>query len=111
MKYRALFESSQDAIFVMLGESFVDCNYATFKLFECTQKDIIGSTPYKFSPEYQPDGELSYKKAMNYIRRTFNGEVLRFELTHKTLNGKLFECEVILNRFFIGSTPLLVTIV
>ncbi|MGQ9819662.1 MAG: PAS domain-containing sensor histidine kinase [Candidatus Kapaibacteriales bacterium] len=110
-KYRALFESSQDAIFLMLGDTFVDCNYATLKLFECSRRDIIGNTPYKFSPEYQPNGELSYKKAMNYIRRAFNGEVLRFEWTHKTLKGRLFECEVTLNRFFIGSTPYLVAIV
>lgn len=111
MKYRALFESSQDAIFLMLGDTFVDCNYSAIKLFECSRKDIVSNAPYKFSPEYQLDGELSYKKAINYIRRAFNGEVLRFEWTHKTLKGKLFECEVTLNRFFVGSTPYLVAIV
>lgn len=110
-KYRALFESSQDAIFLMLGDTFVDCNYSTYKMFECTRRDIIGRTPYEFSPEYQPDGELSLKKALNYIRRAFNGEVLRFEWTHRTLKGKLFDTEVTLNRFFVGSTPYLVAIV
>lgn len=111
MKYHALFESSQEAIFLMLGDTFVDCNYATFKLFECTPKDIIGSTPYQFSPEYQPGDEFSYEKAINYIRRAFNGKILRFEWTHRTLNVKLFKCEVTLNRFFIGSTLYLVAIV
>lgn len=110
-RYRTLFESIQDAVFLILGDTFVDCNYATFKMFECTRKDIIGRSPYDFSPQYQPDGELSYKKATSYIRKAHNGEFLCFEWKHRTLKGKLFDAEVTLSRFFVGSTPYLLGIV
>lgn len=110
-KYRTLFEASSDAIFLMAADSFIDCNFATLKMFECERKDIIGRAPYEFSPQYQPDGQLSRKKAINYIERAYRGEELRFEWVHKTLNGREFECEVTLNKIQIGKKVNLLAIV
>ena len=110
-KYRTLFEASADAIFLMAADAFIDCNLATLKMFECERKDIIGRAPYEFSPQFQPDGQLSRKKAINYIERAYRGEELRFEWVHKTLNGREFECEVTLNKIQIGKKVNLLAIV
>ncbi len=110
-KFRTIFESSSDAIFLMAADTFIDCNFATLKMFDCERKDIIGKAPYEFSPEYQPDGQLSRIKAKNYIERAYRGEELRFEWIHKTLKGKEFECEVTLNKIKIGENVNLLAIV
>ncbi len=110
-KFRTIFEASSDAIFLMAADTFIDCNFATLKLFDCERKDIIGRAPYEFSPEYQPDGQLSRIKAKNFIERAYRGEELRFEWLHKTLKGKEFECEVTLNKIKIGEKVNLLAIV
>jgi len=50
-RYRTLFESANDAIFIMKGGRFVECNHKTLKLFGCrSDKEILGRTPWDFSP-------------------------------------------------------------
>ncbi|HHF55955.1 MAG TPA: PAS domain S-box protein, partial [Thermoplasmatales archaeon] len=66
-RFRGIFESAVDAIFLMKGDRFIHCNPATLEIFGCEEKDIIGATPYKFSPPKQPDGSNSKKKALELI--------------------------------------------
>lgn len=110
-KYRSLFEASPDAIFLMIADTFVDCNYAAIKMFEATKEELIGQTPYYFSPDFQPDGLSSKEKALDYIRRAYKGEILRFEWLHKTSKGNLITTKVSLNRVFAGEKSYLVAIV
>jgi len=44
-RYRVLFETANDAIFIMQGEKFIECNRKTLELFGCTKSQIIGATP------------------------------------------------------------------
>ncbi len=97
-KYRTLFETANDSIFLMEKDRFVDCNKRTLELFGCTRDQIIGQPPYKFSPEYQPDGQLSRKKTMEKINAVLEGEPQRFEWKHCQYDGILFDAEVNLNR-------------
>lgn len=110
-KYKALFESADDAIFLMNNEFFIDCNTSTFKMFNCTKSDIIGEPPYKFSPPTQPDGRPSKEKALELINRAYNGEILSFEWVHTTLDGTPFYAEVKLNRMKIKDSYYLLAIV
>jgi PAS domain S-box-containing protein len=83
-------------------EKFVDCNPATLEMFGCEREEIIGATPFKFSPPKQPDGQNSKKKGKKKLKAAFQGEEQCFEWLHIKKDGTPFEVEVRLNRIEIG---------
>lgn len=73
-KYRALFESAGDGIFIMQQEYMIDCNQKTLDIFQCEREEFVGKTPKHFSPEKQPDGTNSQEKAIELITNAYKGE-------------------------------------
>ncbi len=110
-KYHMLFETANDAIFLMSSEKFIDCNQKTLEMFQCKREDIINNTPIAFSPEFQPDGETSINKAMKRINIALQGEPQFFVWQHLHLDGSPFDAEVSLNRLEIDNTVYLQAIV
>ena len=96
-RYHTLFETANDSIFLMDNDIFIDCNQKTLELFNCKREEIINQHPYRFSPEFQPDGMTSKEKAEKYITKAFSGEPQFFEWLHSTLDGTPFFAEVTLN--------------
>jgi len=96
-KYRSLFESANDAIFLMHNDIFIECNEMTLEMFGCTREQIIGQPPYRFSPKMQSDGRESKDKAMEKINAAFDGTPQVFEWTHIRYDESPFEAQVSLN--------------
>ncbi len=96
-RYRQLFESAGDAIFLMCNDQFTDCNQSTLKLFGCSRDQIVNSTPYRFSPKFQSNGKTSKEEALRHINAAMAGQTQIFEWTHVKLDGTPFEAEVTLS--------------
>lgn len=110
-RFRALFEKANDAIFLMDGETFIDCNPKTLAMFRCRREEIIGKPPTAFSPARQPNGEQSNDSAKRRIEAALDGTPQFFEWQHNHLDGTPFDAEVSLNRIELSGKKFLLAIV
>ncbi len=111
LKYQALFNNANDAILLMEGIVFIECNLKTLEMFEVNYEEIIDKTPLDFSPEYQPDGNRSEDAAPIKISEALEGKTQFFEWQHCTKTGKLFDVEVSLNLVKLNDNDYLQAIV
>ena len=97
-KFRTLYEKSTDSIFLMEGDTFIDCNPTTEIMFAGTSEQILKLRPYEISPEFQDDGRNSKEKALEKISGALQGAPQTFEWQHQKLSGEVFDCEVSLTK-------------
>ena len=108
LRYQSLFDKTTDALLIIEGNKFVDCNQATLIMLGYDSKEELNNThPSKLSPEYQPDGQTSEYKANIMIQTAFAKGSHRFEWDHKRKNGEVFPVEVLLTAIPSGDTQLL----
>ncbi len=97
-RFRSLFETSAEGICIM-SDKFEECNEQFLTLFECTKEEIIGHSPWEFSPEFQPDGSSSKDSALEKINNALNGIPQYFYWQHKRKNDTLIDTEISLKSF------------
>lgn len=105
LRFRTLFESSQDAIMTLEPPTwaFTSGNPAALKMFLAKdQSDFVSAEPWKLSPERQPDGTSSADKAKQMIESALHDGSKYFEWTHRRLNGEDFVVTVLLTRVDLG---------
>ncbi|MCG5511252.1 EAL domain-containing protein [Ectothiorhodospira lacustris] len=109
VRYRALYESTPDAVFILHDGIVVECNPAMLHLFGARETDqIIGRSLQALSPEYQPDGESSEVSTRYRVHQALEQGHVGFEWTHRRLDdGTEFVGDVLLNRLEIGDQSLL----
>jgi len=96
-RYEALFNKTADALLIIEGNIFVDCNQSTLEMLGYeTKEELYNTHPSKLSPEFQPDGQLSTVKADSMIQIAFDKGSHRFEWEHVRKNGEVFPVEVLL---------------
>lgn len=98
LKFKTLFESSNDAILLMKDDVFIDCNEKTSQIFKAEKKEIIGKSPNIFSPALQPNGKVSKLDMIEKIKEAVSGNSQFFEWRHKRFDGIEFDAEVSLKR-------------
>ncbi len=96
--YRTLFEKSNDAVFLMCNNTFVDCNNKALDLFGCKRNEILGKTPMELSPPTQPDGSISQVVASKRIKTALTGKHQNFEWVFKKIDGNEFYSEISLDK-------------
>jgi len=76
----------------------LECNKAAAKLFDLNGKEEFLKHFPQLTPENQPDGRSSARKARTLITEAFETGYLRFEWTYQKLNGSPIPAEVTLVR-------------
>ncbi len=109
--YKTLFESANDAILLLQGDRFIDCNPRTLTMFACERDGILRKRPWDFSPMRQPDGSRSAKKASEKSEAALRGEPQFFEWKHQRLDGTEFDAEVSLAKVEMGGQSFIQAII
>ncbi|MDD5226691.1 MAG: PAS domain S-box protein, partial [Candidatus Omnitrophica bacterium] len=80
--------ASQDAILLIDGDTFVDCNEATARMLGyATREEFLMSHPSRLSPPQQPNGRDSFEEANEMMKLAFERGFHRFEWIHRKANG------------------------
>ena len=109
-RHRVLFESSRDAIMIIAPPSwnFTSGNPTSIRMFGARDEyDFCSRPPWKYSPEFQPDGRPSVEKAKEMIQTAMRDGSTFFEWMHRRTDGEEFPATVLLSRIEISGQVLL----
>jgi|GEM_PF-6681766 len=107
-RFMDILYTAKDAILLIDGEKFIDCNEATAQMLGySTRKTFLMAHPSELSPPQQPDGENSFEKANRMMRVAFERGFHRFEWVHRKADGTDFPVDVSLTPIVIRGKNIL----
>lgn len=111
VRYRTIFENSEDGIFLITtdGKNIVDYNPKTLELFDCKESELLEQK--SFSPEFQPDGKPSREKLKEFIKIASKDKSINFQWSFLTSKGKPFFGDVTLSKVEINQKNFLYVVV
>lgn len=112
-KFRAIFDSTSEAVMLLDEKSFLDCNKATLEVFGCaTREEFCSKHPADLSPPLQPCGTDSMALSRRHIAIAMEKGSHHFEWIHtRADNGEAFPAEVLLNSMNLDGKPVLEAVV
>ncbi|MBC3542157.1 PAS domain S-box protein [Rufibacter sediminis] len=94
-KYKTLFESSNDSIFLLNNTQIADCNFQATVLLDCDKQNIIGKRLADFSPGLQADNSSSVEKSLQLIESTLqDGQPRSLEWRIEKSDGTILDSEI-----------------
>ncbi|RNI29072.1 PAS domain S-box protein [Rufibacter latericius] len=94
-KYKTLFESSNDSIFLLNHTQIADCNFQATVLLDCDKQNIIGKRLADFSPGLQADHSSSVEKSLHLIESTLHdGQPRSLEWRIEKSDGTILDSEI-----------------
>ena len=100
-KFRALFESANDAIMILGNGMIVDCNDRALAMFCCQRNDLIGRSPAEWSPPQQTGAVDTTEQLYKNLAAARQERTLSFVWIHVRKDGTPFPAAVYLYQ--IGS--------
>ncbi|MDR3587650.1 MAG: PAS domain S-box protein [Desulfosporosinus sp.] len=103
-KFKGIYESSYDAIMLIKGDTYIDCNSQSLELFGIESREkFMELGPAKLSPPIQPDGEETSKAVNDRLKAALQQGYNNFEWMHRKSNDEDFYADVRLASFNIGN--------
>ena len=98
-KFRALFESSGEAVMLVKKNYIFDCNETTLRIFGYkNRREFLQKNLLHLSPETQPGPKNSETLVNEKITIPREDGVNQFEWVFRRNNGDLFTAEILINR-------------
>ena len=95
--FRDILQHFPDSACLIDDNNFIETNLAAIQcLGYKNENEVLSHSPSVFSPEFQPDGQLSLESCHEYIAKAKGGHIQRFEWIYIKKNGSPYPVEVTL---------------
>ncbi|WP_201980691.1 PAS domain-containing sensor histidine kinase [Hymenobacter rubidus] len=107
-RFRKLFTDSSDAVALLQGHEYVDCNDAALRLLGATHREaLVGQPAWAHTPEYQPDGRRTVDLFRDSIAQAVRTGSQRCESMMHKVSGQEIWVEAVLTPIEVrGPRPL-----
>lgn len=110
-RYRTLFKSANDGIFLIKDYHVIDCNEQAEVLYQRSRVEIIGKMPHELSPKNQPEDGNSYKESIKKMDLALKEGPQYFEWVHDHPDGSTFIAEIGLNKIVLENEEYILALI
>ncbi len=111
-RFFVLFNYSSDPHLLLDETGMIDCNEAMVKMLNAKDKEeILSVHPATFSPERQPDGQLSKIKKTEMDALALQKGQHKFDWVLKKITGEEFSVQVTINSVKLGSRRVFLSVI
>lgn len=110
-RYRTLFNTANDSIFLLLENEIVDCNAKALEMFACSSEIIQSKQMYQIHPQFCSDEKYSKSQFEKKVKDALNGKAQFFEWKYWRGNESSFDAEVTLTKMDVSTSSYILSIV